>query len=841
MNDAADPMPPESAALASLGETAMDRARHTRISELFARVCDLPPEEQLEVLQGACADDPSLVTDVLQLLGAEIKPTLRTPALGAGFSLTGSAKVADNGDGPMRDKFSGARRFGPYKVRRCISVGGMAIVYEAEQENPKRIVALKVLRGGVMSRSAQRRFHLETELLGRLQHPGIARIYDAGMHRDPEGPATDPGLPYFAMEFVQGAFITDYATEHGLDMRARMELLAKVCDAVQHAHQHGIIHRDLKPANILVDELGQPRVLDFGIARATNKDLRGTSLHTEAGQLIGTLPYMSPEQVLGDPNEVDTRSDVYALGLLLFELLSGRLPYAVLDTPIPEAARIIREEEPASLATVNRALRGDPATIAARALEKDKARRYQSAAQLGADIRHFLAHEPIMARPASTLYQLGKMARRNRAAVVALAVVVLTLAAAAIVSTWMAYEAQDAKERAVAALAESEGTSGYMLDLFMESPDKPTISRVDLLERAERRLIENPLENPRVEANVHEYIGHGWHKLNYRDNAEPHLQRALEIRRGLGVRDADMAECLMLMAVQRLSQGRIPEGQDALREVLAIRRELFGLDHLAGEHNGELMYWTLLYVPDEPEARQELARRKALREQAPLAPSGSTSAPIVLIDEFDGNVLDPGWSLQFMNCVDWPHSIANSRLTVSDIAPSRGPATPEESTTSWVRLSRPLEQPLGDFRIDSHVGWDSEDQRGALQYLVLYAFGPASILISSVQYGDDWLQFGGARKATIGRYGAAARHVNSGQDTLPDRGEADVAIERVGELVTIYWDGRELMRGLSSDPLATIAISFSWTAHSGPDGKSSFGSEWVDSIRVSGTPSSVGK
>ena len=272
---------------------------------------------------------------------------------------------------------------------RSLARAGSGTVYKAEQDHPRRLVALKVIKPGVVTDESLRRFDRETEVLGRLQHPGIAQIYEAGT----ADPSTG-GQPYFAMEYVvDGRPITAYAAAIGLTTDAWLLLLAEVCDAVHHAHQRGVSHRDLKPANILVDPAGQPKVLDFGIARVTDSDIQAT-MGTDLGQLLGTLPYMSTEQVGGDPLELDTRSDVYALGVILFELLAGRLPYA-LGRQLTEAARIITEEEPPLLGAIDRAWRGDVEAIAAKALEKDKAARYQSAAELAADIRRYLAHEPI--------------------------------------------------------------------------------------------------------------------------------------------------------------------------------------------------------------------------------------------------------------------------------------------------------------------------------------------------------------------------------------------------------------------------------------------------------------
>ena len=252
----------------------------------------------------------------------------------------------------------------------------MGAVYEAEQDHPRRPVALKVIRPGLVSPPFLKRFMHEAEILGRLHHPGIAQIYEAGV--------ADDGKPFFALELIRGLPLDEYGRRSGLTAAARLELLARVCDAVQHAHEQGVIHRDLKPGNILVDDSGQPHVLDFGVARATGEELLATADRTRTGQLVGTLSYMSPEQVAADHSVIDQRSDVYALGIILFELLAGKLPYLLKDVPLPEAVRLIREHEPSRLGSIDTQLRGDVETIVAKALEKDPARRYLSAAELAA-------------------------------------------------------------------------------------------------------------------------------------------------------------------------------------------------------------------------------------------------------------------------------------------------------------------------------------------------------------------------------------------------------------------------------------------------------------------------
>ena len=331
-------------------------------------------------------------------------------------------------------------KFGRYTIVRPIGAGGMGAVYEATQESPRRSVALKVIRG-TLSAQLLRRFEHESQVLGRLQHPGIAQVYEAGSVTDDRGEV----VPFFAMELIKGVPLTEYAAQKNLGTRERLELVARICDAVYHAHQKGVIHRDLKPGNILVDESGQPKILDFGVARATDSDIQQTTMQTDIGQLIGTVPYMSPEQVSGDPNDLDTRSDVYALGVIAYELLAGRLPYDLQKKMIHEAVRVIREEDPTRLSSINRTLRGDIETIVAKALEKDKQRRYQSAEALGSDIRRYLKDEPITARPASTWYQAGKFARRNKVLVGGVAATFAVLVAGIIGVSLMLQRALEAE------------------------------------------------------------------------------------------------------------------------------------------------------------------------------------------------------------------------------------------------------------------------------------------------------------------------------------------------------------------------------------------------------------
>ncbi len=297
---------------------------------------------------------------------------------------------------------SDPRRIGRYSVRRRIGAGGMGVVYEAEQDQPKRVVALKVMRPGRDSSAAFERFRREAEILGRLRHPGIAQVIEAGTHKDDAGTE----VPYFAMEYVPGATtLTDYAKAHALDIRARIEIFAKVCDAVQHAHRAGIVHRDLKPENVLVDDSGDPRIIDFGIARAPAAVVAERGAITMPQAVIGTLAYMSPEQWSGDPASVGSATDVYALGATLYELLTGRRPHNLDGLSLSQMSEIVREERPARPSAHNPALRGDLDVIVLKAMHPDPSRRYASPGSLAEDIRRWLDRRPIEARTDEFMYR----------------------------------------------------------------------------------------------------------------------------------------------------------------------------------------------------------------------------------------------------------------------------------------------------------------------------------------------------------------------------------------------------------------------------------------------------
>jgi eukaryotic-like serine/threonine-protein kinase len=540
---------------------------------LFHELADRSPSER---------EDCYMQRQVPAGVRAEVESLLRFDAT-SGHSLSGYMAAAAE-EALETDAVPPGSRYGSYRLVRLLGRGGMGAVYEAEQDNPRRIVALKVIKAGLASPELVRRFKQESQALGRLQHPGIAQIYEAGTADTRFGPQ-----PYFAMELVRGEPLLQYAESHHLGTRQRLELMARICEAVHHAHQRGIIHRDLKPGNILVDGTGQPRILDFGVARVTDSDVQATR-QTDVGQLIGTLAYMSPEQVLADPLEVDTRSDVYALGMILYELLAKRLPY---DTTgkLHEVVHAIREEDPTRLGAVNRAYRGDIETIVARALEKEKSRRYGSATALSEDIRRYLQDEPIVARRPGTGYQLQKFARRNKALVAGVTAVFVALVAGVIVSTWQAARARRAERAAAQQAATAKAINDFLQhDLLAQAsaftqakpgtkPD-PDLKVRTALDRAAVSIAGKFDRQPAIEASIRSTIGQTYAELGLYTEAQRQLEQALNLQqRILPMDHPDTLSTMSTLAVLYISNGKLPQGEPLAVHVAEARRRALGEDH----------------------------------------------------------------------------------------------------------------------------------------------------------------------------------------------------------------------------------------------------------------------
>lgn len=600
----------------------MDLDRWRRIDNLLQLALEHPSGERDDFLRAACAGDEALESEIRSLLSArkEAGSFMESPAMDIAAqelaiqAMEGAENKREPGETTGRPL---PADIGGYRIVRLLGEGGMGVVYEAVQEHPHRTVALKVVKPGLNS-SLLYRFEHESQALARLQHAGIAQIFEAGVADAGFGPQ-----PYFAMELIRGRSLRDYIEAHHLSVRERLLLMVKICQAVEHAHRRGLIHRDLKPSNILVDETGQPKILDFGVARVIDSEAQVTH-QTDIGQLVGTLEYMSPEQVLADPHEIDTRSDVYALGVILYEMLAGRRPYK-LSRQLHEAVQTIRDEDPASLSSVSRNYRGDIATIAAKALEKDKSRRYGSAAALAADIERYLNDEPITARPTSTTYQLRKFARRHKALVSGIAAVCLVLVAGIVASTWEAVRAGRAQQAAQSQAAIAQAVNDFLQnDLLSQAsaanqsdpnnrPD-PDLKVRTALDRAASRIESKFNSQPLVEASIRHTIAGAYNDLDLIPQSQQQLERVLQLQRGaLGEDNPDTLDTMNDLAVLYERQGKYADA-DAL-ETRAVQTG----KRLYGTKNPQMLVQTVnlgvLYIDEGKFAQAEQLLTEVLKFQ----------------------------------------------------------------------------------------------------------------------------------------------------------------------------------------------------------------------------------
>lgn len=563
------------------GGIGVDSARN-RFEEVFSDALEQAPELRASFLDRACGEDTALRAEVEALLSADSSASgfMESPACDSSWVGLPSGETA-------RQEIPPGTRIGSYSVIRYIATGGMGSVYEAIQDQPRRTVALKVLRAGLTTPKDIRRFQFESDLLGRLQHPGIARIYEAGMHDD-----GTRSVPYFAMEYLpEACSIVEHARRRGLSIAERMELMAQVCDAVHHGHQKGVIHRDLKPGNLLVscepDHAPAVKVIDFGVAVAMDADRQAT-LRAEYRELAGTLEYMSPEQVGGDDGEMDTRSDVYSLGVILYELLSDARPFDLSGMALAEALRTILESRPPALEEIRPELRGDPATIVAKAMAPEKANRYQSAAELAADLRRYPRNEPIAARPFSRVYYVRKFIARNRALVLGVVLAALGLVAGSSVAVWKAIEATRQRNRAQAEAQRAEQINAFLRSILNAAD--PRTSTVDVsvraaLDRAVAQFDRAEVSDPATYARIESMIGGIYARMERNAEAARHLALAVDAYREAsgGAADLTLANALADLAWVTFGDDEQPyrAGYELFSEALEITRRILGEEDAA--------------------------------------------------------------------------------------------------------------------------------------------------------------------------------------------------------------------------------------------------------------------
>ncbi len=569
----------------------MTDPRFERLKDIIARALDLPETERGPHLERACAGDPSLRAEAERILAADPGKlrALQTGGLDPWLRAALEATPTPGADDP--------ERVGPYRVLRVLGEGGMGVVYLAEQTGAiRRQVALKLIKLGMDTREVISRFEGERQALALMDHPHVAKVFDAGV--------SDQGRPYFVMEYAPGIPITEFCDRERLSMWDRLQLFSDVCLALQHAHQRGIIHRDVKPSNILVSmqqARPTPKVIDFGVAKAINQRLTERTVFTERGVFVGTPEYMSPEQAESTGSEVDTTTDVYSLGVLLYELLTGALPVdreeirrggweamqqriRTQDPPRPservaalgEAGAGHASNRGASVTGLRRQLRGDLDWIVMKAIERERNRRYSSAAELAADVGRYLKHEAVLAGPPSTVYRVRKFARRHRTALAVAGIVFASLAIALVQSNQQRQTAERARD-------ESEAVTQFLVQM-LGAADPRNQGRSapigEILDRAAAEIEGQFDQQPVVKAGLRSAIGTAYGALGDFPSARKHLEAAvLTLQRELGVENRKTLSAMNELATVGERQGRYAEAESLEAIVLAVRRRTLGSDH----------------------------------------------------------------------------------------------------------------------------------------------------------------------------------------------------------------------------------------------------------------------
>jgi eukaryotic-like serine/threonine-protein kinase len=570
----------------------MSDERWRRVEEVFHRAADLAPGDRADYLTRACAGDNDFRRHVEKLLeNDQADGDLIDAAIANAVE---QLPVTQESDNLGKQTTTGSRSIGAFRLLQKIGEGGLGEVWLAEQKQPvRRRVALKLIKAGMDTREVIARFESERQALALMDHPAIAKVFDGG--------STPEGRPYFAMEYVPGIPITDYCDKHKLGIEERLELFIHVCEGVQHAHQKAVIHRDLKPSNILITEVDgnpTPKIIDFGIAKATSQRFTEETMLTRVGAIIGTPEYMSPEQADSAGEDIDTRTDVYSLGVVLYELLVGSLPldftklsYAELldrlreqDAPRPSTkaqtsgdnSTIVARNRRVDPPTLCRQLRGDLDAITLKALEKERSRRYATPTELAADIGRYLRHEPVQARPATPGYRARKYIRRHRLGMTVAAAGVLVLVSFAVIEAFQLRRIQRESEQRAR-------VTEFMTNMFQVSDPSAargnSITAREILDKASKEIATGLAKDPEVQSQMMYVMGYVYANLGLFPRAEFLLNRAIEVERGvLGTHNPQTLKSRSLLGAVLYREGRDGESEKLLWETLDMQRRVLGAE-----------------------------------------------------------------------------------------------------------------------------------------------------------------------------------------------------------------------------------------------------------------------